>query len=151
MKKTILRTILAFCLIAVLGLTLLFFKPYAPAVTVEGIRFGLNGGADAQIGENCYTLAPHPPFAQAFAFGDWQETRDKPTGDPLIRLRLAEEWVIKLYADGKVSAHYGYASRDTKGHAYYLVPTDCIGAIKAYIEENGIPQAEPFGESHFRH
>lgn len=138
------------CLCVVIGVALYLFRPYADAVTVENIKNGVAGEITAQIGESCYELPASTDFTKVFTFEEWEQVKSKPDGAPLVRLRLAEEWVIELYGNGKAAAYYGYASPKMKDTAYYNVPTDSVAAVTAYIEENGTLHSKAFSDSHFR-
>ena len=137
-------------------------KPYDPSLTPEHIqnrvafsdkrnRF-LVKLVDPLHEENvrCYEAEPSYNFVELFAFDQWELTEEKTDSTPVMAFRLAEEWVIELYNDGKIAAHDGYAPRKYESAAYYTVPAEIITALSAYIEANGELQ-EIYRESDFLH
>lgn len=93
----------------------------------------------SQAGDAYYEIAGSDDFAALFAFADWQLTRDAPAGDPVLQLRFAESWILAFYEDGTAAAYNGYAARDTRGEAYYLVPAGTAQAVADYLAASGTP------------
>jgi len=124
-------------------------RPYSDAVTLSGIERGAGGGALVKMDDEYYELQATDIFSGLFLFDKWEQIRKKPDGDPAIMLRFGEEWIVKIYSDGKISAHYGYASSKQKPSAYYQAPVEIVEAISSFIIENGVKQEGRSLESQF--
>ena len=137
----------------VLGAVAIFaihsFRPYSDAVTLSGIERGAGGGVLIKTGDEYYEIQAADSFAELFLFDKWEQIRKNPAGDPAIMLRFGEEWIVKIYSDGTVSAHYGYASSKQKPNAYYQAPSEIVESISSFVIENGVPQEGRSLESQF--
>lgn len=151
MKKLGKILLLALCLCVVVCVILYIFRPHTPYVTIPEIERGANGSALVKLGEGYYELQASDSFAELFAFDEWEQTQNRPSGNPAIMFRFAEEWIVEIYSDGAVSAYYGYASLNQKSSAYYIAPAEIIEALSSFVEENGVPQEGQFLESAFLH
>ena len=124
-------------------------RPYSDAVTISGIAQGVGGGALVKVDDEYYELQAADSFSELFLFDKWEQIQKKPVGEPVIMLRFGEEWIVKIYSDGKISAHYGYASSKQRPNAYYQAPVEIVEAISSFIKENGVVQEGRSLESQF--
>ena len=146
---TMVAAILGLCVAAMIAFY--SFRPYSDNVTISGLERGASGSALVKTEDGYYELQASGSFVELFAFDEWDQTRKKPSGDPTIMFRFAEEWIVKIHSDCTVSAYYGYASSKQKPIAYYTAPVEIIEALSSFVEENGDPQAGQFLESAFLH
>ena len=145
----LLAIFLGLCVVAIIAFYA--FREYSDNVMIPGLEQGASGGTLVKTAEGYYELQPSDRFAELFAFDEWEQTREKPSGDPAIALCFAEEWIVEIYSGGAVSAYYGYASNKQKSNAYYMAPPEIVEALSSFVKENGTPQEGQFLESSFSH
>ena len=142
--------VLAVCVISYVN------RPYSSSVLAEKIqergadRFDpilvkIDDGADGRY----YEIKPSYDLGKLFAFDRWEQTKGRTYDTPVMEFRLAEQWILKLYGDGKMTAYDGYSSSKCKSTAYYTAPEEIIRAVSDFIEIHGEPQEKPFSESMF--
>ncbi len=124
-------------------------RPYSADVTVDGIEKGIYQTLEIKINDDCYLLDGNNEFANQFAFDEWELTKDAPSGEPITQFHFAEQWTLKLYADGLAKANYGYASSKEKPTAYYTVPEDVLTKVNDYIQNYGETPEKAFHNSIF--
>ncbi len=124
-------------------------RPYSSDVMVDGIEKGICQTLEIKINDDCYLLDGDDELVEQLAFDEWELTKDTPLGDPITQFHFAEQWTLKLYADGWAKANYGYASSKKKPTAYYKVPKDMLKKVNEYIKSYGKVPEKAFHNSIF--
>ncbi len=124
-------------------------RPYSSDVMVDGIEQGIYQTLEIKINDDCYLLDGNDEFVKQFSFDEWEMTKDTPSGEPVTQFHFAEQWTLKLYADGQAKANYGYASSKEKSTAYYNVPEDMLDKLNTYIQNHGEIPKKAFRDSIF--
>ena len=156
MKRIAKILLVAVCVFLAVRVISYVNRPYASSVLEEHIRervadkfdpilVKIHDGAD----DRYYEIEPSYDLEKLFAFDGWEQTKGRSYDTPAVEFRLAEQWILKLYGDGKITAYDGYSSSKYKSTAYYTAPAEIIGAVSGFIESNGEPQEKPFSESMF--
>ncbi len=124
-------------------------RPYSFGVMVDGIEQGIYQTLEIKINDDCYLLDGNDEFVKQFSFDEWILTKDTPSGDPITQFHFAEQWTLKLYADGQAKVNYGYASSKEKPTAYYIIPEGVLTKVNDYVEKYGEIPEKAFHNSIF--
>lgn len=138
MKK---RLVVGILMMLLLGALLMYCnRPLDDYITVGGIKAGIeNNSVLAQISGFYYETSASTDFSAVFQFENWKTVSTLPEGAPVLRLQLAELWIIEFYDNGFVAANNGYSAIGKKASAYYDVGEAVAGQIVSYLQQNGVP------------
>ncbi len=142
-------TVLIILTVLIVSIVWYMCRPYSSDVMVDGIETGIRQTLEIKINDDCYLLDGNDEFVKQFAFDKWELTKDTLSGEPITQFHFAEQWTLKLYADGRARANYGYASSKEKPTAYYNVPEDVLTKVNDYIQNYGETPEKAFHNSIF--
>ena len=125
-------------------------RPYADETEVDSLETAVqdqdyiliqvsSSSASESSAFSYYEISGNSDFSALFDFENWSVSDAAPNGSPAVTLRFAETWLLELYPDGTALAHYGYAEAGQKADCYYVLSSNILGPIVAYIRERAIP------------
>ena len=112
-------------------------RPYADETEVDSLETAVQD--QDYILLQVSSSSGNSDFSALFDFENWSVSDAAPNGSPAVTLRFAETWLLELYPDGTALAHYGYAEAGQKADCYYVLSSDILEPIVAYIRERAIP------------